>query len=121
MAFEQRPNSATLFKNKDKKEDKHPNLKGTGLLELDDGRVVELELAAWTKESDRAGKFLSLSIKLKRDRDSTESRAAGGREQFNQRVAQVGTPIDEPAQDEDQDIPFALPHDTDPNRRFPRA
>jgi hypothetical protein len=29
------------------------------------GQLYELDIAAWTKQSERAGKFLSLSIKLK--------------------------------------------------------
>jgi hypothetical protein len=66
MAYENRPNSGALFKN-DKKGDnpKAPNLKGRGLLELDDGSLVELDIAAWTRESRTGQKFWSLSIKLK--------------------------------------------------------
>jgi hypothetical protein len=98
MAFENRPNSGVLFQNKNKgNNEKAPNLKGNALLELEDGSTVELDLAAWTKQSDKAGKWLSLSVKLKQehhDRDSAQPQSGGGRAHFNQRVAQMGTPVD---------------------------
>jgi hypothetical protein len=93
MAYEQRPNSGQLFKNRERKNPNAPNLKGTGLLELEDGSLVELELAAWTKESPKAGKWLSLTIKLK---DATrQTRQSNGRADFNRRVAELGTPVDD--------------------------
>ena len=61
MAYEARPGTGTLFSNRDKKNDKHPDLKGDALIEID-GQRYQIELAAWTKQSERAGKFLSLSI-----------------------------------------------------------
>ena len=73
MPFEQRPNSGSLFKNRERKNDKAPNLKSTGLLELEDGSLIELELAAWTKESQKAGKWLSLTIRLKGARQARQS------------------------------------------------
>jgi hypothetical protein len=69
MAFEQRPNSGTLFKNRDKKEPKHPDLKGDGLIEIA-GTLYPVEIGAWTKETPKAGKFLSLSLKLKQSRSA---------------------------------------------------
>jgi hypothetical protein len=72
--------------NRDKKSERHPNAKGDGNLTITadyinqhwDGQsylAVPLDLAAWTKQSDRAGKFLSLSIKLKGDQKSAPRQA----------------------------------------------
>jgi len=95
MPFEARPNSGALFQNKNKgNNEKAPNLKGNALLELEDGSTVELDLAAWTKQSDKAGKWLSLSVKLKQDSDSSQPQSSGGRQQFQKRVAEMGTDID---------------------------
>jgi hypothetical protein len=108
MGYEAKPGSGTLFRNKDRKAANHPNLKGSALLQLEDGRLVELELAAWTKESERAGKFLSLSVKLK------GARQASGYQRFNERVAEMGTPIDD-----DMDRAFGpAPADDDEYERF---
>ena len=63
--FTQRPNSAALFVNRNRgTNEKAPNLKGDGTVEID-GATYELDIAAWTKESPKAGKWLSLSIKVK--------------------------------------------------------
>jgi len=92
------------------------------LLALDDGSLVRLGIAAWIKQSDRAGKFLSLSIKLKGERQSTQPRANGGRPQFDNHVNQHGTAFDdEGVPPDDKDIPFALPGDLSPTRNLPRA
>jgi hypothetical protein len=61
----QRTNTGFLFKNKKHVEgDKTPNLKGTGCVTIE-GKEYQLDLAAWTKTSENAGKFLSLSIEVK--------------------------------------------------------
>jgi hypothetical protein len=66
VAYENRPNSGVLWQNRKHVDgDKLPSLKGEGLLELPDGSMVTLDIAAWTKESPKAGKWLSLSIKVK--------------------------------------------------------
>ena len=121
MVFEQRVNSGQLFRNRDKKTDKHPDLKGEALIEID-GQHYPLEIAAWAKESDRAGKFFSLSIKLKGERQSTQPRSNGGRQQFNNHVNQHGTAFDdEGAPPDDKDIPFIVNIDVSPERHLPRA
>jgi hypothetical protein len=45
------------------------DIKGDALLQLADGSIVELDIGAWLKESPKAGKFYSLSVKLKQSRD----------------------------------------------------
>jgi hypothetical protein len=74
-----------LFKNKYRVDNpKAPNLKGKGRVTID-GVEYELDLAAWTHESEKAGKFLALTIKP----------AASG-----------NTPQSSPGQPEDEDLPF---------------
>lgn len=62
MAYEQRDNSGTLFRNDKREKDTHPNATGTALI---DG--VLYEVSAWTKDG-RGGKFQSLSFKRKEQR-----------------------------------------------------
>ena len=57
--FEQRDNSGTLWKNDNRESEKHPNAKGSALI---DG--VEYWVSAWTKEGQK-GKFQSLSFERK--------------------------------------------------------
>lgn len=65
MPFEQRPGQGNLFKNKHHTEgSKQPNLKGTALVQVGN-QLVEVELAGWTRESEKAGKWISLSVKCK--------------------------------------------------------
>jgi hypothetical protein len=104
MPYEQRPGSGTLFRNREKKNPNHPDLKGDALVEID-GQLYQLELAAWTKQSERAGKFLSLSVKLKGDRDAGRPRASAQRRP-NAADLERGIVIDGDAQPDDSDIPF---------------
>ena len=60
MSFEQRDNSGSLFKNKKKTEEKHPNLTGQAKI---DG--VDYWLSGWTKETKDGDKWVSLSFKKK--------------------------------------------------------
>jgi hypothetical protein len=64
MAYEQRVNSGSLFKNKDPRTDKSPNVTGNALLRVGD-QLVEIGLSGWTKENEKIGKWLSLSLKIK--------------------------------------------------------
>ena len=57
--YEQRDNSGTLFKNDRRENDKHPNAKGSALI---DG--VEYWVNACTKEGQK-GRFQSLSFERK--------------------------------------------------------
>lgn len=62
MAFEQRDNSGSLFKNERKEKDSHPDYTGNGMI---DGKGFWF--SAWIKK-DRNGKaFMSLSFKPKED------------------------------------------------------
>lgn len=105
MSFEQKPNSGSLFVNRGReKNPKAPNLKGSALLELESGELIELDIAAWVRESEKAGKWLSLSVKVKQP--SSDARSGAG----HAAAEQV----------EDSDIPFIVNFDLSPNRHFPR-
>lgn len=62
MAWEHKDGSGSLFKNDKKGNEKAPDYRG----ELMTGGVL-MEIAAWLKEG-KNGKFLSLSVKPKQER-----------------------------------------------------
>lgn len=62
MAYEQKPNSGTLFKNDRKEKDSHPDYKGSALI-----GGVEYWISAWEKQGQR-GVFFSLSFQDKKDK-----------------------------------------------------
>lgn len=68
MAFEQRDNSGSLFKNDKREKDSHPNAKGSAMI---DG--VEYWISSWTKEGKK-GKWQSLSFQRKDETQSGQSR-----------------------------------------------
>ena len=57
MAFQQKNNSGTLYENKNKKTDKHPDYKGTAIV---DG--VNKNLAVWINTSQKGEKYMSIRI-----------------------------------------------------------
>ena len=83
MAYEQRDNSGTLFKNDRKETVKHPDYKGTVMV----GGVLYW-ISAWIKDGN-SGKFMSLAFNPKDDQQRTEPQS--------QPPAGV---------DDDQDVPF---------------
>lgn len=70
MAYEQRDNSGSLFKNDKKTTEKHPDYTGDCMI-----NGVKLRMAAWIKEGAR-GKFMSVSFSV----PQSESRQAPPRE-----------------------------------------
>lgn len=60
MSYTQRENSGVLFKNNDKKTEKHPDYKGNLNVE-----GVEYFFDAWKKVSSKGDTFLSVSVKRK--------------------------------------------------------
>jgi len=95
MAYDNR-NSGVLFKNTKRGDNpKAPTLKGTGHVTIG-GVDYELDIAAWTHESAKAGKFLSLAIKLRGERGD---RSLQGTQQMQQQAHQ-------PRSADDDSIPF---------------
>ncbi len=58
MAYEQRDNSGTLFKNDRKTQDNHPDMSGKIMV-----AGVMYWISGWTKKTQTGDKFLSLSTK----------------------------------------------------------
>jgi uncharacterized protein (DUF736 family) len=61
MAYEQKPNTGSLFKNDRKEADTHPDYKGSALI---DG-LGECWLDAWINAAKDGTKYMSLKIKPK--------------------------------------------------------
>jgi hypothetical protein len=105
--FTLRPGQGQLFKNNYKTQDKHPNLKGQAVVEID-GKLHTLDLAAWTRQTRTGDKFLSLSVKLAQQQNGNSEQ----KQKFNDYVNQHGTPLDGDldhafgAGDRDDDIRF---------------
>jgi hypothetical protein len=59
MAYEPKDGDISLFKNSDKKETKHPDYKGTALIE---GK--KYKIAMWMRESAKKEKFISGKIEI---------------------------------------------------------
>jgi hypothetical protein len=70
MAYELRDNSGSIFKNKRKEKDTHPDMAGEVMI---DGVVYWI--SGWSKESEKAGKWLSLSFKKKDFSEAKEAAA----------------------------------------------
>ena len=71
MAYEMKELTGSLFKNDERKTDKHPNLQGSCLI---DG--VEYWLSGWTKERDNGDKWISLAFKVKEQKPQAKKPAA---------------------------------------------
>lgn len=67
MAYQQKENSGSIFKNEKKEKDTHPNMTGSALI-----GGVEYWVSAWTKEGKK-GRWQSLAFKPK-----TEKTSSGG-------------------------------------------
>jgi uncharacterized protein (DUF736 family) len=65
MAWEHKEGSGALFKNGKKEKDSHPDYRGDAMV---NGTLMEI--AAWIKEGKNGGKFMSLSIKPKEEREA---------------------------------------------------
>ena len=66
MAYENKPNSGSLFVNKVKKHPKAPDYQGeilidVGALEVTDGKA-KVRLAGWKKTSEKGTTYLSLNV-----------------------------------------------------------
>lgn len=98
--FVNKPGLGTIFPNRDKKEDRHPDIKGS--LTLDTGEVVNF--AGW-KKADKNDKTY-YSLKIDKPRDSERRETIGGPGGGGGREAQR-EPERREAYDLDDEIPFA--------------
>jgi hypothetical protein len=74
--YELAPDSGVLFQNRDKRSDRSPNLTGAAFVMID-GTIHRLELAAWTRQSEIDGKYLSLSVRVSNRRPNAVDLAEG--------------------------------------------
>lgn len=95
MAYEQKNNSGSLFKNEKREKDTHPHATGTAII---DG--VEYWVSAWTKDGKK-GKFQSLAFKPKQERAAEIRREQG----MYDREESFGR-VQSPDSDLDDTIPF---------------
>jgi len=66
MAYEQKPNSGSLWQNDKKTEDKHPDRTGTIMLECPACQAQwEAFLDGWLKKTGAGKQFLSVRVKAK--------------------------------------------------------
>jgi len=65
MAYEQKPESGSLFKNDRKTADNHPDYKGTALI-----AGVEYWVSAWIKVQPNGQKRFSMSYKVKEQQNA---------------------------------------------------
>jgi hypothetical protein len=72
MAYEQRDGQGSLFKNDEKKTEKHPDYRGDCMI---DGK--KFWLSAWIK-TGKNGKFMSLALQPKEDK---QGRRQGGKQE----------------------------------------
>jgi hypothetical protein len=67
MAFEQRDNSGSLFKNEKKEQENHPDYNGTCMV---DGEMYYMN--AWLKKSQSGKTFMSFAFKPKEERQEKQ-------------------------------------------------
>ncbi len=69
MAYEQKPGQGSLFQNTAKEKDSHPDYRGDANI---DG--VTYEIAGWRKVAKSGKPYLSLSLKVKQERQQETPR-----------------------------------------------
>jgi uncharacterized protein (DUF736 family) len=74
MAYEQRDNSGSLFKNDKKEKETHPDYKGSCMV-----GGVEMWMSAWVKTGANGTKFMSFSFQPK-DQQQAPARQAPARQ-----------------------------------------
>ncbi len=88
MAYEQRDNSGSLFKNDRKEKENHPDYKGGCMV-----GGVEMWMSAWLKTGANGTKFMSFSFQPK------DQQQAQARQTLPRQTSQAETMLDD-------DLPF---------------
>jgi hypothetical protein len=103
MAYEQKPNSGTLWVNDRKEKETHPDRKGDGLIHCPHcSHNFEVWLSGWIRTKKDGGKFLSMSIKSKEDPGAAPAQKEAARKP----AAPPRPPADPDLDVSDSDIPF---------------
>jgi len=68
--FEQKDNEGALFKEEDKKSDRHPDMTGKGLI-----AGTEYRIAAWSNTSKAGKKYLKVTFSLPQDNGGRNNEA----------------------------------------------
>lgn len=63
MAFEHEPGKISIFKNDKSGNEKAPEYRGRGKLELPDGGTMKVEVALWVNQDKNGNKYFGGSIK----------------------------------------------------------
>jgi hypothetical protein len=95
VAYEQRDNSGSLFKNDRKGKDSHPDYKGTAMI---GGQVYWI--SGWIKDGQK-GKFFSFAFKAKDEQGAPVARGVSASGHSSRDAGSL------PHSDMDDDIPFA--------------
>jgi uncharacterized protein (DUF736 family) len=109
MAYEQRPNSGSLFPNDRKEKETHPDL--TGTIDVDG---VAYWINGWSKTSAGGKEFISLSVRLKDKQPGAATTSSLSK--WAQPAKPAGTPPADTGRSEpapakstdgvDEDVPF---------------
>jgi hypothetical protein len=102
MSFEQKDNDLVLFKNDKKETDKHPDYKGSGMV-----NGVDVWISAWINTSAKGAKYMSLKTQNKDQvhREGMQQANAAARDGIAQQP-QPSHGGKTAADFEDEDIPF---------------
>ena len=71
MSYETKDMTGSLFQNRKKEKDTHPDMTGTIVV-----NGTEYRIAGWGKKSDKAGKWLSLAISEIQEREEKSSKTS---------------------------------------------
>ena len=88
MAYEQRDNSGSLFKNDRKEKETHPDYKGSAMI-----NGQEMWMSAWLKTASNGSKFMSFSFQAKDQQAAPQAQKQAARQPA-------------PVEDFNDDMPF---------------